>query len=411
MGVVPPVPDAVRRILEACHAAGGRALLVGGYVRDALLGSPNKDVDIEVHELPLEGLVAALRPLGKLNEVGRSFGVLKLRLHRPGELGEHEIDVSLPRRDSREGPGHRGIRAAADPFLGVVEAARRRDLTINAIAFDGLTGTFVDPFDGRSDLEAGLLRAVDPTTFGEDPLRALRVAQFAARFEFAVDPALAELCAEMPLHELPAERIRGEVEKLLLRAARPSVGWDVALRTGAWAKVLPEWEVCPPGLDRCAGEAVAPPQRRLALMLAAACEGLDEAATTRVLDRLWVHRVGGYPVRKQVLFLVAQRARVEGGLVSDTLCRRLAELGEVELLAQLVGSPELATRAAYLGVARQPLPPLLGGRDLTALGIGAGPRMGSLLDALREAQLEGEVRSTEEARAWMRARMEDGGAT
>ena len=166
------LPPGLDPLFRACASAGGRALFVGGYVRDLLLGHPNKDVDIEVHHLDVDVLRALLRRLGHVNEVGRSFGVLKLRLADRTVVGDHEIDVSLPRRDSREGPGHRGIRATADPHLGVTESARRRDLTINAIAYDPLTDRFEDPFNGRADLEAGLLRAVDDETFGEEIGRA-----------------------------------------------------------------------------------------------------------------------------------------------------------------------------------------------------------------------------------------------
>lgn len=398
---------ALRGLFEACKAAGGRALLVGGSVRDALLGRPSKDFDVEVHGLDMDALHRVLTPLGRVNEVGRSFGVLKVRLRGARHAAETaEIDVALPRRDSREGPGHRGIRATADPDLGVREAARRRDLTINAIAWDPLLDRFEDPFDGIGDLRAGVLRAVDAATFGEDPLRALRVAQFAARFEFDVDPVLERLCAEMPLHELPAERIRGEVEKLLLRARRPSVGWAFAQRTSAWAKVLPEWDRPASELDRCAAIDVPPPVsgRRLALMLAAASLGLTEAETERGLDRLGVYKQDGYAVRKQVLFLVGRYDEARAGL-DATACRRLAEVGEVGLLALLADRPDACMLASALGVLREPLPPLLGGRDLHRLGLPPGPAMGSILAALREEQLTGRVGTSDEALGWLKSRL------
>jgi len=385
------VPATALPLFEAVATVGGRALLVGGSVRDALRGEPSKDLDIEVHGLPVETLRAVLRRFGAVNEVGRSFGVLKL------SFAGLDLDVSVPRRDSRVGTGHRGIQAEADPWLGEAEAARRRDLTINAIAWDPLAQVFVDPFGGREDLGAGVLRAVDPTTFGEDPLRALRVAQFAGRFGFRVDPSLAGLCASMPLAELPAERIRGEVEKLLTRGRPPSVGWEAARTMGAWAKVLPEWDACPPALDRVADEVVSGP-RRLALLYAAACGMGDGAAAEAVLDRLWVHRVEGYRVREQVLFLVEHRATP---VPDDPTCRRLADHGDLDLLARLRGDAELRDRAQRLGVLGGPLAPLLAGRDLTRRGIPPGPRLGELLARVREAQLDGVVASPEAATAWL----------
>jgi tRNA nucleotidyltransferase (CCA-adding enzyme) len=385
------VPDSLRDLFVRCRDAGGRALLVGGSVRDALLGNPGKDLDIEVHGLALDEVVRILRRYGHVNEVGRAFGVLKLR------YDGMDLDVSLPRRDSREGPGHKGIRATSDPTIGVVEAARRRDLTINAIAYDPLTDTYEDPFDGRGDLTRGVLRAVDPRTFGEDPLRALRVAQFAARFGFVVDPALEALCAEMPLEELPPERIRGEVEKLLLKGRRPSVGWAFARRAGLWAKVIPEWRECPLALDRAAALPVGPEPRRLALLYAAACDAGSPADAARVLDRLRVYRVAGYPVRDVVLSLLARRETARAEPTAENV-RRLAEDGEVELLAALVDNPALRARAEELQVLVEPLPPLLAGRDLVALGVAPGPRMGRLLEDVRELQLAGTLQTPEEAR-------------
>jgi tRNA nucleotidyltransferase (CCA-adding enzyme) len=390
-----PVPRAVRRVLEAVARAGGRACVVGGSVRDRLLGAPGKDVDVEAHGLPLEALLEALRPLGRVDEVGRSFGVLKLRLEGL------EVDVSLPRRDSRAGTGHKGIRADADPHLGMVEAARRRDLTLNAIAWDPLTDEVFDPFGGLGDLSAGLLRAVDVRTFGEDPLRALRVAQFAGRLGAQVDPELLALCAEAPLHELPAERIRGEVEKLLLRAPRPGIGWALAYEAGLWRKVLPSWDhPAPPSLDALAAAEVPEAPRRLALMLAGA--SASEAALEDVLERLKIFRVGGVRVRELARFLVRHRegARRE---VTDTDLRRWAEEGAIPLLALLAERPELLPRAEALGVAEGPLPTLVSGEDARALGIDPGPQLGAALGAVRAAQWEGRVTTREEALTVLRA--------
>jgi tRNA nucleotidyltransferase (CCA-adding enzyme) len=214
-------PDGLLRLLDALRAAGGRPWVVGGAVRDSLLDLPVKDFDVEVFGLPVELLEAVLRAHGRVDAVGQAFRVYKLS----GVAGlEGALDVALPRRDSKQGPGHRGIGVEGDPAMPVEEAARRRDFTINAMLLDPRTGEIVDPSGGRRDLDGRVLRAVDPRTFGEDPLRALRAVQFAARYDLAVDPATAALCAAMPIAELPAERVFGEIEKLLLRAPRPSRG-------------------------------------------------------------------------------------------------------------------------------------------------------------------------------------------
>lgn len=388
------ISEPLRDLFIRFHDAGGRALVVGGSVRDWLLGQPSKDLDVEVHGLPLDEVVLILRRFGHVNEVGRAFGVLKVN-HAGTEL-----DVSLPRRDQREGTGHKGIRATADPDLGVAEAARRRDLTINAISFDPLTGTYEDPFGGRDDLARQLLRAVDPQTFGEDPLRALRVAQFVARFGYTVDPTLEALCAAMPLEELPPERIRGEVEKLLLKGRYHTAGWAFARRAGIWKKVIPEWDSVPEALDRVARAPVDDSNRRLALLYAAACAYNTPSEAEQVLDRLRVYRSGGVPVRRIVLSLVDRRPHASGSAFpDDSMVRRLAEEGDMDLLAALVESPALLHAATRLGVRDAPLPALLSGADLTSLGVRPGPAMGRLLSALRARQLEGGISTPAEARA------------
>lgn len=397
------LPSRFLRLFEACQRAGGRALAVGGAVRDHCRGEAPKDLDVEVHGLQPAVLEGVLRELGRVGEVGKSFGVYKLR------LGGDEVDVSVPRRDRRAaGPdaarGHKGIEAEADPMLGVREAARRRDLTINAIAWDPLARVYEDPWGGIDDIERKLLRAVDPETFVEDPLRALRVAQFAGRFGYDVEPGLLQLCAGMSLGELPCERVWGEVEKLLTRSPRPSLGWRVADAAGMWAQVVPEWAAKPAAatvLDRLAGVPVDGAQRRLALLLAGACAGLSVASAEAALDRLNVQRIDGYRVRVQVLALVAEASAPP---VTDTAILRAADRCDLELLARLVDSEALLERSAALGVQRGPLPPLLKGSDLVGLGVAPGPAMGALLSALREAQLDLAVSTPAEAVEWVRGR-------
>ncbi|MBM4389534.1 MAG: CCA tRNA nucleotidyltransferase [Deltaproteobacteria bacterium] len=394
------LPPLVRALCHAARRGGGRALLVGGGVRDALRGEPTHDLDVEVHGIGVDELRAMLDRLGRVNEVGRSFGVFKLR------QGDCEVDVSLPRRDSKSGPGHRGIQVTADPDLGIVEAARRRDLTINAIAYDPLHDELEDPFAGARDVELGVLRAVDESTFVEDPLRALRVVQFAARFGYALHPSLEALCRAMPLAELPPERVLGEVEKLLLMGRPPSRGWAVARATGAWRKVVPAWDTeVPTELDRVAAYDVQPPARRFALLLAAASAG--EAGLLAALDQLNIFRWRGTDVRKLAVALARgraawQAARDDGAL--DTRARRIAEDVELELLSLLVDAPALREAAARLGILRAPLPQLLGGRDAAMLGVAPGRAVGEFLAGVREAQLTGEFTTRDDALAWAQAR-------
>jgi tRNA nucleotidyltransferase (CCA-adding enzyme) len=391
------VPPAVEGFLRACRASGGRGILVGGCVRDALLGLASADLDIEVHGVTPDQLRGLARSFGRVDEVGRAFGVLKVR------VGGLQVDLSVPRRDSKVGVGHRGIHAETEPNLGVTEAARRRDLTVNAIGWDPLTSELLDPFNGRSDLAKRRLAAVDADTFSEDPLRALRVAQFAARFGFTAAPELVSQCRAMDVSGLPSERVRGEVEKLLVRGKEPARGWTFAYEAGLWRRLLPEWDApAPADLDRLAAAPIEGDSRRLALLLA--CTAGPEALLA-VLDRLRIFAWLGYDVRGQALALASVAAQPNDARPVATRARWLAETLEVELLATLTNDTGLLAAAEALGVSRAPLLPLLSGRDLLPLGHHPGPALGRLLKRLRAAQLDGQVSSPEAALEWARSRL------
>ena len=443
--------NAVRRIAEAAAAGGGRALVVGGWVRDQLRGRPSKDIDIEVFGIPQEQLLELLSPIGRVEPVGQSFPVYKV-VPTGGSAGA--IDVALPRRESKRGRGHKGFEVHGDPSMSLVEAARRRDFTINAISWDPLTGSYEDPFDGRGDLDRRLLRAVDSRTFSDDSLRALRAVQFAARFEFALEEQTAALCRALPLDDLPAERIWSEIEKLLLQAPRPSLGLQLALDLGIIRQVMPELlptvgceqepEWHPEGdvwthtlmvVDKARelnGDLDRP--RLVTVMLGALCHDLGKPPTTAVvdgrirsldheqagveptvslLDRLNIHSIDGFDVRAQVVGLVAHHLKPgafrKAPYVSDGAFRRLAQKVDLELLARVARADCLGRtgdfdctamdwfldRARALGVEHHAPAPLLLGRHLLALGLTPGPRIGEILKLVYEKQLDGEVTSVE----------------
>ena len=137
-------------LARAVQARNGRALLVGGYVRDELLGRAPKDADVEVYGLQAPDLRATLETLGRVDCVGESFRVYKLVWHE--RKIRYELDVSLPRRDMKVGEGHKGFEVQGDPFASFEDAARRRDFTLNAILRDPLSGEIIDPFGGQTDL-------------------------------------------------------------------------------------------------------------------------------------------------------------------------------------------------------------------------------------------------------------------
>jgi tRNA nucleotidyltransferase (CCA-adding enzyme) len=444
-------------VIAALEGAGGRPYIVGGAVRDALLGLPVADFDVEVYGLTPGRLEEVLCALGRVDAVGQAFTVFKLS-GLPGPDGA--LDVSIPRRDSKAGPGHRGIAVVGDPSLSIEEASRRRDFTMNAMLLDPRTGDILDPHGGRRDLEERVLRAVDPGTFGDDPLRALRAVQLAARFALTVEPETARLAAAMPLSELPAERIFGEIEKLLLKARRPSLGFTL-LREWGMLEVLapellplvdtpqdPEWH---PEGDVWTHTLLAVDQaallldglerpRALAVMLGELCHDLGKPSTTRfeegrtrsrgheeagvapteaLLDRWNVHSLLGYELRAQVLALVANHLKPgqlydDRDRVGDGAIRRLARKCEPELLYRVARADCLGRspgqfepvamewfreKFRQLDVDVRPPAPLLLGRDVLAMGVAPGPRVGEILRAVYERQLDGVVTTPDEARA------------
>ena len=214
-----------RAIAREVERLGGKVYYVGGYVRDQILGRANKDVDIEVHGVEVADLEKLLAQFGEVDSIGASFGILSIK--------GHTLDIAVPRAEGAPGAEARGdFHAFADPYLGTYKAALRRDLTMNALYQDVLTEEVVDHFGGRADMDRNTIRHVDDTTFAEDPLRVLRTAQFAARFDMTVDPATVELCSRLSLDDLASERVHEELKKALTKAERPSVFFEELWRMG-----------------------------------------------------------------------------------------------------------------------------------------------------------------------------------
>ena len=211
-----------QQIARLVQQQGGRAYYVGGYVRDALLGQENKDIDMEVHGITPDCLASLLDSLGQRITIGESFGIFNLK--------GYALDIAMPRKETLRGQGHRDFDVFVDPFIGTETAARRRDFTFNALMQDILTGEVIDHFGGTEDLRRGILRHVCSESFGEDPLRILRGAQFAARFGCSVAEETLALCRGLSLAHLPRERVEGELKKALLKAERPSIFFEVLRR-------------------------------------------------------------------------------------------------------------------------------------------------------------------------------------
>ena len=229
------LPDYVYDLLSDISNSGGRALVVGGAVRDAILGKSPKDIDFEVYGLNYDELNQILSKYGKADLVGQSFGVIKF----VGKDGM-DFDFSLPRLDSKAGVGHKDFNVEVRSDLTPEEAAARRDFTINAISYDPITHEIVDPYNGRQDLTNKILRHTSDA-FAEDPLRVLRGMQFASRFGFDIAPETAELAQSIreEFQHLPKERIYEEFKKLVTKGIEPGKALDFLYTTG-WSANFPE---------------------------------------------------------------------------------------------------------------------------------------------------------------------------
>lgn len=428
----------VSTILNAIHAHGGKALLVGGAVRDLLLGLQVKDLDIEIYGLTTEALEKILRSFGPVSLVGKSFGVL--RLH------SLDIDWSLPRADSA---GEKPT-VVIDPNMSFGQAFKRRDLTINAMGIDLHTYELIDPFNGQQDLKNKLLRPTDIQLFEEDPLRFFRVMQFIGRFEMEPTESLNALCRVMDISQVSIERIEMEFEKLLLKSVRPSRGirWiamldrlhgivpELAATCGvaqnpAWHPEGDVFEHTMQALDAAAAIVYADKKTKLIGLYAALCHDLGKAVTTQNIAGVWkspLHAHAGVPLAKFML----QRITNNKELI-DTVCKmvkyhmeplqfviggakmsaykrlanKLAPQVTINMLADLAladrrgrnaqshepltcaepGVEEFRQRAVEAQVLESKEEPVLQGKDIIDL-VTPGPAMGRLLRKAYEIQIE-----------------------
>jgi len=447
------LPETVTKLAETINQNGGRAMLVGGCVRDGLMNLAPKDFDLEIYGIEPPALRKILDKFGKVDAVGEAFTVYKIG---------NDLDVALPRREKKIGRGHKGFVVEGDPQMSFAEAAKRRDFTVNAIMQDALTGEIIDVYGGREAIENKILRVVSKETFAEDSLRVLRAAQFAARFDFQIEAETIELCRQIDLTDLPKERIWGELEKLLLTAEKPSIGLQYFYDLNVAHQLFPELvalvgvpqekEWHPEGdvdvhtlmvvdqarklLDDL------PYAKQITVMLGAICHDLGKPATTKFfegrwrshahdeagveptisfLDTLGIYTINGFDVREQVIQLV--RYHLLPGMFykskpGDGAFRRLARKVEPDLLYRLSKADSLGRnpewlpkekwfdaaaqewfigRVSELQIENKAPSPILLGRHLIELGLKPSPDFKRILDAVYEMQLDGRISSLKEA--------------
>jgi len=453
-----PDPDIHPTVVGVCRAlahAGGRAWLVGGSVRDLLLGRTPGDPDIEVHGLGANELRYALDKMGKVEFVGQQFGVF--RLWKDNLC----IDIALPRTERKTGVGHKGFAVVSDPDLNPETASLRRDFTINAMMLDPLTNKFLDFHGGLADLKKGMLRRVS-AAFTEDPLRVLRGMQFAARYRLKLDHDTAIMC-QMLLPEagtLAKERIWCEWRKWA-HAPYPSFGLDV-LDQSVWLSLYPQlatlkacpqdpqwhpegdvWEHTKQVVDQAANIAKRHSWRnetREHLLFAALCHDMGKPDTTFVhcshrIRSMGHSEAGEEPARKfltaigapkrmsrYIIPLIREHLIHLHGQATPRAVRRLSarlEPASIELWESLVEAdasgraphPQARPALPWLEKARQAAvainkpEPLASGHMLLALGMQQGPQMGRLLKEAYEAQLDGQFNDVAGAKSWLRMKL------
>jgi tRNA nucleotidyltransferase (CCA-adding enzyme) len=414
-----PMGKAAREAVRVLTADGMRPMVAGGAVRDGVLGKVPKDIDIEVYGGDRERLVRSLRRLGPVDEVGRAFGVFKVAV--PGE--DEPLDVSLPRRDSKTGDGHKGIAVQVDADLTPAEAAQRRDLTFNAMTWDPELRVVVDYYDGRADLAAGRIRHVHES-FSDDPLRALRAARFSSAYAGRLDPETADLCRGLKTEyaTLPEERLQGEWDKLV-RGKSPSNGIR-ALHEMGWDEFTPELATWRVAAEHHGTRAAVIADRhglagdqRAQHVYAAITAGMGPDGARRFLASVGEARMRGDLVTR-VVNVVREQDLPRSSSPADpvavrALARRLAPATvrdwarHQETLGETDARPWVA-RAEALGVADAPEKRIVEGRDIlpnVRHGVKPGPWTGQMVVDAAVAQENGEFRDRDGAAAWIAARL------
>ncbi len=455
------IPRGLKEAIALLNEIGGNCRLVGGCVRDALLGNEPSDFDVEVYGLEIEAIVEALRKTGRTDLVGKSFAVVKLWTQGA------EYDFTVPRTECKSGTGHRGFEVQADPNLEPEVALQRRDFTINALQYDPDKGVVIDYFGGRDDLEKGVLRHISEA-FSEDPLRALRAIQFAGRFGLSLDPSTAQLCRDMKREysSLAIERIWGEWCKWSTKSISPSKGL-IALKDSGWISFFPEinslvrlpqdpeWH--PEGdvfihTLHCLDAVVDSPEwqdytdhQRSVLIFSVLCHDLGKARCTRFAEKRgklrWISpghdqesgwmseslmtRFGAPNTLKEKIRALVVNHHFLSSFVdaqpSDASLKRLSKRIQPATTSELYyvmwadhnGRPPLLskmqekhlnyfnTRIRKLAIEDAAPKPILQGRHLIEKGLDPGPRFKSILSKAYEAQLKGAFDDLDGALDWM----------
>lgn len=415
----PQVPSRLLRIAEDIRVAGGRAYLVGGFVRDTLLGNgDSRDYDVEVYHLTQDALLGILSKYGRADAVGKAFGVYHL------SMKGLSLDFSFPRTESKVGRGHKGFIVETHTDLSFKEAAFRRDFTVNAMGMELPNFELNDPYNGEEDLRNSVLRHVG-SAFAEDSLRILRGVQFASRFRLNIAPETSDLCRSLSLDDLSKERIYEEFKKWLLKPGLRSLGLKTFLEMNLlrfFPEILPlngSYELLGEYLDNISEAAVEfPEESRMILAFASLLSGNAEPAeSVKFLDKMTneIKIMRGVPL----LLEYAPKVFPIETLPSDSEIRRLsvALSGLQNFTAFVCANPiysskvrdrfakEFEGKARELNVFEHAPEPFLTGRFLMSIGQKPGKLFGELIKASFELQLDGNLQNVEQAEAWAKEQL------
>ena len=441
VSVMVNISPKIKDIAKASSEHGGRALLVGGAVRDHYMGRESKDYDVEIYGLDSKSVEALLSQFGTVLFVGKSFGVYR--------IAGLDVDFSLPRKDSYG----RKPEVVVDPHMSYHDAFMRRDLTMNAMGIDLHTGELIDPFNGRDDIKNKILRTPNPEFFVQDPLRLFRVMQFIGRFAMQPDEQLNNVCMTMDISKISLERIAGEIEKLFLQSSRPSLGLRWLTNIKRLQEIFPElfatigipqradfhpegdvFEHSMQALDAAASYEYENDNKKLVMLSAALCHDLGKVTTTECVDGVYHaygHAAAGVAPAKKLLSRMTLRSDVKEavpklvkyhmepiifvhGHAKAAAYKRLAlklspqvNLFDLALLSKadqqgrngqsqiplehdIPLTMQFIAQAETFGVMHEQEPPLLQGADIMHL-VQPGPAMGRMLKKAYEIQIEEDI--------------------
>ena len=434
----------------------GTPYLVGGGVRDTLLGRGSKDIDIEVHGISIDKLSNLISSeLGsKADQVGKQFGVFKIG----------DIDISVPRTETKTGYKHTDFDVQTETSMPLKDAAKRRDFTMNALMYDVGKDKLLDFFGGEEDIKSGVIKHVDDKTFVEDPLRVYRAAQFASRFGFSIDPSTQQLAKSMDLSNLPRERLFEEFSKMFLKSSHPSIGLQALDDMGVLEREFPELHELKDThqrddyhaegdvfthtkmvLDKASiiSKRFSNEKDKQIIMLAALCHDLGKPSTTDEKGSAIGHSEAGIDITKTFLDKLTTDKEiintvsdlVEHHLLpvdyhrnkaSDKAFRRiinkhgtkflslLTAVSEADSTGRLHKQPDGSSKtptneptkwfseqvkrvSSDVGITRGRLTPLVSGNDLKNLGFTEGKELGDILREIQEHHEEGHLKTKGDA--------------